>query len=436
MEKKPSNSIGKGKKPWERETTNNLVIVIGLFLLFIQPAAFIPWYYTYIFHIVLTIGPMSLGIVFFRTLFKHWSAMKDKKIDRIGYCFIGIIFEVYGILYFIWLLNFFPIFSTWDPIPGMALMAVFYSLTFPAVTCIFFLYLAITILRKNHQSSITRLIFLSFTSLGISWFFFIIYYSISLGTWEFSGSLTSNVQTAQLNYDSYLVFYLFIFFGLLSMVYGCQKLIFSRITQLQRNIYLLMGVSFFCSIILILMQNDVGFAHSYLFGLTYLTSTLGPIGYSLYILGSYPDWITLERGRWIKRIRIGILLFTPYPLVEVVVGLIPLAHIFLVPIHPNAGFPQFVTFLSLPILCTFYSGAIIYSGLPDVNKWFFEEIKFRASPEVRDFDPNVNLASLWELVDEWQEKSQLTPKEMTSQKLEEYVQVAVANWKLLGLKEI
>lgn len=53
---------------------------------------------------------------------------------------------------------------------------------------------------------------------------------------------------------------------------------------------------------------------------------------------------------------------------------------------------------------------------------FFGEIKFRAGLDLKDINPDVNLAVIWEQVDEWQKESELTPKEMTNKKLEEYVQ--------------
>lgn len=77
------------------------------------------------------------------------------------------------------------------------------------------------------------------------------------------------------------------------------------------------------------------------------------------------------------------------------------------------------------------SGLIINSGLPEVRKWFFDEIKYRATTELREIDPIVNLAAIWEQTDEWQKESDLIPKEMTNQKLKEYVLAA----KQLILKE-
>jgi len=70
------------------------------------------------------------------------------------------------------------------------------------------------------------------------------------------------------------------------------------------------------------------------------------------------------------------------------------------------------------------SALIFASGLPSVDKWFFDEVKFRASPELQKLDPNVNLADIYKQVDEWQKTSSLTPKEMTNQKVNEYVQRA------------
>ena len=75
----------------------------------------------------------------------------------------------------------------------------------------------------------------------------------------------------------------------------------------------------------------------------------------------------------------------------------------------------------LVILVVPISGYVIASGSPDITKWFFEELKYRATPELQEIDPDVNLAAIWEQSDGWQRERGLIPKEMTNKKLEEYV---------------
>ena len=67
---------------------------------------------------------------------------------------------------------------------------------------------------------------------------------------------------------------------------------------------------------------------------------------------------------------------------------------------------------------------VIASGSPDITKWFFEELKYRATPELQEIDPNVNLAAICEQIDGWQKESGLMPQEMTNKKLEEYLHAA------------
>ncbi len=67
----------------------------------------------------------------------------------------------------------------------------------------------------------------------------------------------------------------------------------------------------------------------------------------------------------------------------------------------------------------------------DLEKWFFDEIKIRATPELQKLNPEVKLSEIWKTVDQWQKESELTPKEMTREKLEEYI-IAAKN---LLLKE-
>jgi len=137
----------------------------------------------------------------------------------------------------------------------------------------------------------------------------------------------------------------------------------------------------------------------------------------------FPDWITQRRQNWLKKITLGMLLLIPYPLAEVVTGL-QILPILKEPITYYNSLPKSIFILVLSLFFIDFTIVIIVNSLPDVTNWFFDEIKFRASPELQKLDPNVNLADIYKQVDEWQKTSSLTPKEMTNQKVEEYVQRA------------
>ena len=68
---------------------------------------------------------------------------------------------------------------------------------------------------------------------------------------------------------------------------------------------------------------------------------------------------------------------------------------------------------------------IIYSGLPEVTEWFFDEVKFRATPELKKLNSKVKLGEIYDKVDQWQVERKISQEEMTNLKLEEYVQKAI-----------
>ena len=218
--------------------------------------------------------------------------------------------------------------------------------------------------------------------------------------------------------------------------HACQLLSAPSRPFLPRGCYLILGFSFLFTVLLILLQLDhspwpgltwiiIGKIriHSFLFVCVFLLSLLFPAGYSVYRLSFYPAWLTTDRRRWIKRIRLGILLLIPYPLGEALAGL-HTDHFLHVSISPSNPLPQYLALLVISTSTLYFASFVFFSSMPDATKWFFDEIKFRASPELQKLDPNVNLADIYEQVDEWQKTSILTPKEMTNQKIKEYVQRA------------
>jgi len=297
---------------------------------------------------------------------------------------------------------------------------------------------------KNIHSPITRNLYLSFLSLGLGWIFYFVYHSFTIF-----------IPFNFIRTIPFLGYYCSIFFGLLLLAHACQVLFSPNRSYLSRIPYYLMCIPFIVTILLILFQVNhsswaefisykegetwgvtitiiYGFTreHTLLLAIIYSVSLLLPLGYSLYNLRTYPDWITPDRRIWIKRLRIGILLIIPYPLGEAVAGLH--TNLFLqAPISPSNPLPQFYAILIVSVLFLSFASIVIYSGAPSVNKWFFDEIKIRATPELQKLNPEVKLSEIWKTVDQWQKESELTTKEMTREKLEEYI-IAAKN---LLLKE-
>ena len=412
-----SNSQQKKKKPWEKELANIFLIILGLMLLNTQPLVFDPIGYFRLFFLINAILGMIFGCFCIWIGIKYWRDLP--KTEQIAYSLGGLGLILIGVIISQMPLPEFP--------EVVVMFAMFYSLFISGVAGLYFIINGVYILYKNYQSTITRFFFFSFTVQGFAWFFYIYYFISYFFFWGKEGENVQSgisVQATQLNNFNYCIFYSLLFLGVVLLTQACRALIPHPTPQSQRIVDSSMILSFICAILLILIQREVGLAHTLLFTVLYLVSLLVPIGYSIYRLSFYPNWLTSERRRWIKRIRIGILLLIPYPLTETIIGLIPFHHFFFESLSAANPVPRFMPIISVAIVITCYAVFMILSGSPNVSKWFFEEIKFRATPDLIELNPNIDLATIWEQVDEWEKKSELTSKEMTTQKLEEYVQAA------------
>ena len=103
------------------------------------------------------------------------------------------------------------------------------------------------------------------------------------------------------------------------------------------------------------------------------------------------------------------------PFIPFVIGK---ALTFLRGFDPYIGIVLFIS----PIIFHYLSILVIYSGLPEISEWFFDELKLRSTPELIHLQPNVSLEKLWESIDEWQQTRSIEESEMTNDTLETYIQ--------------
>lgn len=288
------------------------------------------------------------------------------------------------------------------------------------------------ILVKNRQSSVTRLLFLSNLTFGGTWIVFLIY------------SFSFFFSTDGVNIVSilYIVFYFLFFLGVILLIHACRRII----TPFDQNFpwwfSLSVGITLISTIFLSFSElTHYGFyadfigesnnptqllylrEHSLIFAVVYSVSILLPIIYSVYLLSRPPNWITKDRKHWINRTRISLILLSVYPLVEGLSGLQDLPF-FSSPISAFNLAPMKILLLMGSISLLYFSNVLMITGVSDVNKWFFDEIKLRATPYLQEIDPDVNLATIYNQIDEWQKDTELTPKIMTNQTLDKYVQAA------------
>lgn len=412
------------RKVWDSKVANAAMIYIGLIFLFMLPILFDPlaWHsFTQLGCSILTFG---LGIYLLWILIQFRVEMKEKR-DKIGYLILTIIFLSGGISIFL-LIPFInsqitpEIVAFIKPTVLRLDSVIYWILGAGAGVC--FVGTGIYLVYKNHQSWITLLFFLSFTCFGIGWITFAYYNQIGC-------------QCPQLLILVYVIFYIFIYTGTIILAHACRLLVTPNHIYFHPSIYVISYISYFTTIVLLLTSQThsqvimyfgvlyVAREHSLVVSIIYSVSLLLPLGYSIYRLSYYPDWLTRKRREWIKRIRTGLVFFIPFYLIEALAGVRPI-ELLQESISPYNPLPRYMLLLVISLFCLFYSVIIINSGLPDVSKWFFEEVKLRAVLEVGDLSPQLNLTAIWRKLDDWEKNDNLSPKKMDGKSLQEYIKVA------------
>jgi len=303
---------------------------------------------------------------------------------------------------------------TWTPFDmykiAIMILLPFLILFFSIV--IYFL-TGILLLRKNYHSTVTRLFFCSFFSMGIAHFAYF-YSFFSTSTYTLLSTLIPDLISPWL----YLIYYGFICIAMVNNTLASYYLVGQQVRAYSKMFYSISGFSFLISNVLFITEGgyhsnfDILLlppGYSLILVFTYIVSLLCPIIYSLYYLNYSPEWITSKRYEWIKRTRIGILLLIPF-----VIGK---ALNFL---HGLDSYTRFFLFIT-PIFFHYLSILVIYSGLPELSEWFFDEIKLRSTPELIHLQPNVSLEKLWDSIDEWQQNRSIEESKMTNDTLKTYI---------------
>ncbi|MFX1246044.1 MAG: hypothetical protein ACFFBQ_01460 [Promethearchaeota archaeon] len=283
---------------------------------------------------------------------------------------------------------------------------------------LFYLITGFSLYNKNKASLITKLFLSSFVSFGLGqglyfyWFFRDSSYTI------FRFLLPHLLPSLIL----FLLHYSFTFLGLLLLWSACS----SRINVFRSKAVLSSTLFFLCSLGLVL---TVGVAAYYLivdlpeifislefeliFVICYVLSFVIFPCSAFFQLRFLPDWFTPIRRRWVTRIRIGIVFLIIYGIFQAIKSFQGL----------NPWFRLMLLIITIALQCL--TIVIVYSGLPEVTEWFFDEIKIRAAPEMKGLEPGVSLEHLWQLVDTWQDKEVVPTDRMTETDVIFYVQEAL-----------
>jgi hypothetical protein len=402
-----------------------------------------------IFFISLGLMGFFGGIYQIWFVYKHWKTYRTHRKDWIGDIAGGGLIVVLGLIMVYFGVNRIP--NLWiEPDATYAsplIFAPYIILIFPILISSISIIVGVVLLVKNYQSSVTRLLFLSYLTFGGAWLVYL-YYNFSFLWEEFYIWEGIKLQKVHFPIDTsvlYLGFFLFFFLGELFLIHGCRRLITLYDHRFPLWFFVSLGIALVATIFLSYTElTHYGFSverefteisldspdqllylreHSLIFAVVYAGSLLMPLIYSIYLLSKPPSWITQERRRWINRTRISLILLSLYPLVEVVSGLQVLPF-FSAPISVLNPAPVKVLLILSSNSLILFSYMIMITSVDDVNKWFFEEIKFRATPELQKINPEIHLAKIWEKIDQMQKEQPLSPKEMTNQKVNEYVNQA------------
>jgi len=296
-----------------------------------------------------------------------------------------------------------------------------------------FFYLARKIFLKNRISSTTKLFSVSFVFFGLS-----LVTSLIFG-WVQDMSLTLMIFI-------YLISYTFLYSGTVALTHSAKILVDPTNKIFSKNVYLGFLSTYIIGVILILKelslnllqppQQETTFfdqinSQVYIHHLAGFNSVIAlliglsiiiPASYAILKLGQTPEWITEERKSWIKKLRTGLVLFFIHPLFNAL-GEMNDFDFINQPLNKGTDMPTSLYLQYMSIVILIPAIAYLLTAIPDIDKWFFDEIKFRATGDGTFGNQYQisNIFKLWDVVEEWKETKVVKKSEMTQAKLDEYV---------------
>ncbi|MFX1285496.1 MAG: hypothetical protein ACFFB5_17795 [Promethearchaeota archaeon] len=281
---------------------------------------------------------------------------------------------------------------------------------------LFYLITGFSLYTKNKESLITRFFLLSFVSFGLG-------QGCNLYLFFRDSSYTILHHFLPYLLPSLIIFllqYSLTFLGLLFLWSASSSLILPRKYEFRNKTVILSILSFLSSLGFILIVGTTTYdfvlvsLEFELFFLVFYAFSFVTFPCSAFLqLRSLPDWFTPTRRRWVKRVRMGLLVLIFYGIFQTIKNFQGLGPVF-----------KYLLFIfNIVLLCL--TIIIIYSGLPEVTEWFFDEIKIRATPEMKELNSTINLEHLWQLIDTWKEDKKIPKEKMTETAVASYVREAL-----------
>jgi len=266
------------------------------------------------------ISLVSLGLIVFLSgiyqiwfVYKHLKPHRTHHKDWIRELVGGGLIVVLGLIIGVFCVNRIP--NLWiEPDATYAsplIFAPYIIFIFPILICLSSIILGVVLLVKNYQSSVTRLLFLSYLTFGGAWLIYL-YYNISF-LWE-EYYIWEGIKLYKVHFPIdtsvlYLGFYLFFFLGVMFLIHGCHRLISPSGHRFPLWFSLSLGIALVATIFLSYTElTHYGFSvereftdisldspdqllylreHSLIFAVVYAGSLLMPLIYSIHHFMSF-----------------------------------------------------------------------------------------------------------------------------------------------------
>lgn len=248
--------------------------------------------------------------------------------------------------------------------------------------------LAILFLRKNKESAISKSFATFFICIAIGLFEISMYYLLPV-----------DVETMKILYSS---LYIVSMIGVMAQILGTRQLVFPNKNPFKTIMVPLTVIITAITFVLTLtdvthIQNPKNPIYSPLFIVFFILTFDIPLYYILYQLTVKRDWISEERKKWFRNLRLFFLVNSFYPVIEGLSGL---------------G-PKGIRTLDLGNSIFIVSSLLLLYSLPNYKAWYVDELKTLTVIKQIESDYKGSIDTLWTNLDLWQSEFERQHNELT-----------------------
>lgn len=295
-------------------------------------------------------------------------------------------------------------------------------------TVIFLLSTMVRLFFVNKNSKITHSMIIAFFLYSIAWIFDAFYIDYNYSTFLIFNIDQLRIVSPNIKVN-YIIFYSILFTGGLFIFNASTELI-SFNSVIHRK---LISLIFISVAIVMLFYSDSGLNYTYyeyilvympnldiVLTFLFIFSLSGPMIYSFFQLQKLPQWITKDRRKWIRSVRLGLILFSLFFIIEGIVNTVNLNFFYRLTSINNI-IPLRIYFHLFAIIILMIASFIFLISTYDIERWFFDELKIRSAIELKNIDSSINLSKIWETIDVWQGNKSIPKNEMTENGISLYL---------------